>query len=390
MNGSRASQERAKMIETVKPKQTPHDLIGRGSAESRVDPLTGGWTIFAPYRDGRPEEFVDHSEAVSKHLDCPFCPGNEMKTPTPVWVARTSDDDSSTDVLENKSADKSVDHSTDDWSVRVVPNKYPAVDAINIDRHFDSDSQFFQREPIRGGHEVIIESRQHVHSITELDLAEVLLVFQAYQNRLRYWRSVPGIAYLSTFKNVGGFAGASLRHTHSQLIATDKMPPTVASSILRMDRHRASTGCCLQCDLVRAELKAKQRVVWHDDTVVAFCPFASRLPMLISVTTLEHQACFEDLCAKAIESVSRLVVRVVSWLEKIRPGTSYNYCLYTRPPATDNKPDSFHWSIEIFPRMTRVAGFEWSSQCMINPVLPEVAAAKYRSCAVAEDPRVAF
>ncbi len=82
------------------------------------------------------------------------------------------------------------------------------------------------------------------------------------------------------------------------------------------------------------------------------------------------------------------MVRVVSWLEKIRPGTAYNYCLHTRPPATADKPDSFHWSIEIFPRMTRVAGFEWSSQCMINPILPEVAAAKYRSCAVAEDPRV--
>ncbi len=374
------------MIKTVKPKTVPDNLIDQGSAESRVDPLTGNWTIFAPHRDDRPEEFVDRSEAVSKHLECPFCPGNELTTPPPVWVARVSDTESSTDAL----ADQSIDHLTDDWSVRVVPNKYPAVDPVKIDRHSDCDSGLFQRAPIRGGHEVIIESRQHVQSLTELDLAEVLLVFQAYQNRLRYWRTVPGISYISAFKNVGGFAGASLRHTHSQLIATDRMPPAIGASIQRMNRHRASTGCCLQCDLVRAELKAKRRVVWHDDSVIAFCPFASRLPMLISITTLEHQACFEDLCDKAIESVSRLVVRVVSWLEKIRPGTSYNYCLHTRPPAADEQPDAFHWSIEIFPRMTRVGGFEWSSQCMINPILPEVAAAKYRNCASAEDPRVAL
>ena len=128
--------------------------------------------------------------------------------------------------------------------------------------------------------------------------------------------------------------------------------------------------------------------MWHDDALVAHCPFASRLPMMVSVTTLEHQACFEDLSAKAVESVSRLVVRVVSWLESILPGASYNYCLHTRPPAADATRDSYHWSIEIFPRLTRIAGFEWSSQCMINPVLPEVAAAKYRSRAVAEDPRI--
>ncbi len=376
------------MIDTVKPKTAPDTVIDKGSAESRVDALTGDWTIFAPHREDRPEEFVDHSEPVSKHLDCPFCPGNERTTPPPVWVARIADTDSSTDAL----VDQSADNPNDDWSLRVVPNKYPAVSPINGERQRfpDCESGLFQRAPMRGGQEVIIESRHHVQSITELDLSEVRLIFQAYQNRLRHWRNVPGISYISTFKNVGGLAGASLQHTHSQLIATNKMPPAVGSSIQRMNRHRAKTGCCLQCDLVRAELKAKHRVVWQNDSVIAFCPFASRLPMLICITTLEHQACFEDLCEQTIESVSRLVVRVVSWLEKFRPGAAYNYCLHTRPPAADANPDSFHWSIEIFPRITRLAGFEWSSQCMINPVLPEVAAAKYRSCAKSEDPRVAL
>ncbi len=381
--------EPAKMIETAKPKTAADPLVPAGSvkhgaAESRRDPLTGNWTIFAPHRDQRPEEFVDRQESIKRHMKCPFCPGNELTTPPPVWVGRISDDDSSVDIL----SPPKVDPSNDDWSVRVVPNKFPAVDPLGTVDSTRRESGLFQRGPIRGGHDVVIESRNHVQSLTELDVAEIALVFKAYRDRLQYWRNVPGISYISTFKNVGGRAGASLRHTHSQLIATNRMPSAVSSSVERMNRHRASSGCCLQCDLIRAELKAKQRVAWRDDSLVAFCPFASHLPMLIRITTLEHQACYEDLDDEAIDSVSRLVGRVVSWLEKLRPGTAYNFCLHTRPPGAADQSDSFHWSIEIFPRMTQVAGFEWGSQCMINPVLPEVAAAKYRACALAEDPRV--
>ena len=370
------------MIKTVKPKVAPDQSIQQRSTESRIDPLTGDWTIFAPHRDDRPEEFVDHNEVIEQHLDCPFCPGNEANTPPSVWEGQVSDDESSDSVA--------AESPSDDWSVRVVPNKYPAVDPIHHRPPSDGGTGLFKRASASGGHEVIIESRQHVQSITSLDLAEIQLVFQAYQSRMKYWREVPGISYISTFKNVGGLAGASLQHTHSQLIATDTIPPAVESSVKRMRRHRAATGCCLQCDIIRAELKAKQRMVWHDDSVVAFCPFASRLPMLITITTREHEACFEDLSEQAIESVSRLVVRVVSWLERVQPGASYNYCLHTRPPGDDDNSDSYHWSLEIFPRLSRIAGFEWSSRSMINPILPETAAAKYRSCAKSEDPRIAI
>jgi UDPglucose--hexose-1-phosphate uridylyltransferase len=381
--------ERITMIETGKRQAAADQLdparpISDHLAESRLDPLTGDWTIFSPDRDRRPDEFIDHRESVNTAIECPFCPGNEPATPPPVWVARISDNDSAIDVLNPSEVKRSMD----DWSIRVVPNKYPAVGSVDTLRPACRQTGLFQGRPILGGHEVIIESRQHVQSITELDLAEIQLVFKAYRDRLQHWRGVPGVSYISTFKNVGGKAGASLRHTHSQLIATDRMPAAISSSIKRMVRHRATTGCCLQCDLIRGELKARQRVVWRDDSLIAYCPFASRLPMTVRITTLKHQDCYEDLDEQTIESISRMVVRVVSWLEKLRPGTAYNYCLHTRPPGAPDAPDSFHWSLEVFPRMTSVAGFEWSSQCMINPMLPEDAAAKYRACALAEDPRV--
>lgn len=353
-------------------------------AESRLNPISGKWTIFAPLRNNRPDEFVASGETINHQLECPFCCGNEEASSPAVWVGRIDDGEPRTN------ADGGTD---EDWSVRVVPNLYPAVNAIQSSDETRSSAEqtkaesLFTSAPVFGGHDVIIESRQHILSLSQLDLDEVRLTFLAYRDRIRFWRSTPGISYISLFKNVGERAGASLRHSHSQLIATDRIPIAVESSIHRMHRHRAETGCCLHCDLIREEQEANSRIVWQDASLIAFCPFASRLPMLLRITTQQHQARFEELADLTIESVSRLVHRAVSWLESIRPATAYNIALSTLPPGTDPSSDSFHWSIDLFPRMNQMAGFEWTSGCHINPVLPEAAAAAYRKVAQAEDPR---
>jgi UDPglucose--hexose-1-phosphate uridylyltransferase len=362
----------------------PANSVNRGAVESRLDPISGNWTVFAPNRVQRPEEFVTQQDFAGKQIECPFCPGNEATTPAPVWIGKIGEDDTSLAIVDPVAANVAED----DWSVRVVPNKFPAVNGCTVSAASHREPPLFQRRPISGGHEVIIESRSHVESLSQLDLSETQLVFNALRDRIQHWRKVPGIAYVSAFKNAGARAGASLRHTHSQLIATDRIPTAIQQAVDRMTRHRATSGCCLHCDLIRAELKARERVIWRDDRLVAYCPFSSHLPMLVRVTTLEHQPCFEDLDNRTLESTSRLVRRLVSWLESIRPGTAYNFCLYTKPPGTDDSPDSYHWCLEIFPRMTQIAGFEWGSQCTINPILPELAAAKFRACARAEDPRI--
>ena len=394
------------MIEATKPntKSSTSSPPSQGTGESRFDPVTGNWTLFAPYRSERPDEFVESRERIRKEIACPFCPGNETRTPPAVWIGYPENHEQvarecqqTAELSRQKSAAQS------DWAVRVVPNKFPAVTNIQErdsttythPQRFSgnystcaSESTLFQRRPIAGGHEVIIESRNHVQSITELDVAEAAHVFKAYRDRLLHWRDVPGIAYISTFKNVGSKAGASLRHTHSQLIATDRIPPMVATAAERMSNYLLTKGSCLHCDLVRAELKAKERIIWRDNSLVAFCPFSSHLPFLVRITTLAHQPCYEDLSESTIESISRLVRRVVSWIEKLFPNTAYNFRLHTRPPGCNDPSDAYHWGIEIFPRMTQVAGFEFSSHCMINPVLPEDAATQLRSLALAEDPRL--
>ncbi|MGI9468484.1 MAG: galactose-1-phosphate uridylyltransferase [Rubripirellula sp.] len=394
------------MIEAAKPDTQPITASppSQGAGESRFDPVTGNWTLFAPYRSERPDEFVESRERIRQQVECPFCPGNEITTPPAVWIGHPENNEPvATERQQPTEQSQQKTALTDEWAVRVVPNKFPAVanagekdsptcaDPPRLSGNHTtsaSESSLFQRRPVSGGHEVIIESRNHVQSVTELDVAEAALVFKAYRDRLLHWRDVPGIAYISTFKNVGSKAGASLRHSHSQLIATDRIPPMVLTAAQRMSNYRLTKGSCLHCDLVRAELKAKERIIWRDDSLVAFCPFSSNLPFLVRITTLAHQPCYEDLTESNIESASRLVRRVVSWIENLFPNTAYNFCLHTRPPGCNDPSDAYHWAIEIFPRITQVAGFEFSSHCMINPVLPEDAASQLRSRALAEDPRL--
>ena len=354
------------------------------TSESRYDTLRNEWTLFAPQRNGRPQDFDVVTADESSSQGCPFCAGHENQTPEAVWVGRLSAHQGK----KRYEIDGEPGRPTDDWDVRVVGNKFPAVQNCSGETTKTSSSHsksLFSRVEAVGGHEVIIESNRHTRSTVDVSPLQTELVFAAYRDRLRHYRDQPEVRYASVFKNVGHDAGASLAHSHSQLIATSFMPHAVERSFGLMNRHRAKTGCCMLCDMIREERKAKVRVIARDNHAIAYCPFASHLPLMVRVTTLQHQASFEDLDDASLSAVSRMVYRVISWLERIRPRTAYNYCLNTKPMDNSDSSDSFHWSIDIFPRLTKVAGFELSSNCMINPMLPEEAAKLFRHHAATDN-----
>ncbi|WP_404309066.1 galactose-1-phosphate uridylyltransferase [Neorhodopirellula lusitana] len=365
------------------------------AGESRQDLITGEWTLFATTRSQRPNQFADGGKPATKSVDCPFCAGEEHRTPDPVWVAR----------LDENLVSDTTECSTDnpEWAVRVVPNLFPAVsDKPGRISSADCDGRggfsgsgkspksrknLFPNEPATGGHEVIIEAPRHTESLGELNTAEVSLVFAAYAQRIRYWQNVPGIQHVSVFKNVGRDAGASLQHSHSQLIATNRVPAVVQQVTRRLQAHYARTGSCLQCDLIRGEIEEKSRIVSQTDSFVAYCPYASRFPLQVRITSKEHLACFGEMRSMHLAEVSRLVLRVVRWLEALRPGTAYNMLLHTCPVYFQGARDSQHWALDVFPRMSRLAGFELATGAMINPIFPETAAKAYREQARLCDPR---
>ncbi|QDT08639.1 DUF4921 family protein [Planctomycetes bacterium K23_9] len=406
---------------SVKATNKQASNIPADTAVTRLDPITGQSTIFAPQRDARPDQYQSTDLTQSDTaIGCPFCRGAESQTPAPVWIGRKADHGTIDSEMAAKSMPRSASraqqaalvrqtslaHSlcirdpkelsaaqADDWLVRVVPNKFPAIMQVG-DGHFREPktthprrSKLFSESPVAGGHEVIVESPNHEETITALDTSHLALVFAAIRDRMGHWQNVDGIAYISTFKNCGGDAGASLAHSHSQMIATDIMPTHIREILSRTAKYRAKTGCCLQCDLIRAEQKEKQRIVATTDSLVAFCPFASPMPMGVRIAPRDHADRFDLASDEMIESVARLVKRVARWIEKLMPGTAYNFVINTRPPAATGDAESFHWSMDIFPRLSRIAGFEFGSQCMINSVMPEIAAANYRQCSASEDPR---
>lgn len=367
---------------------------------SRMDAISGRWTLFASSRNGRPNEFVTSSSSSRNIYHCPFCEGNEKETPEAVMVV-------SGDADRNEA---SLDCAKG-WGIRVIPNKYPAVDPVPpgcsaadgfgngtrggrfgtgfplraTELSENLDSPLFRCRRTLGGHEVFIESPDHFATLADLDLSHVISLLKVYQARLNHWRNNPAIQYVSLFKNVGPAAGASLHHPHSQLIALSDLPTSVKTIADRMRLHHAHTGCCLQCDIVRAELKAKQRVVAVTDSLIAYCPFASHLPMLMRVTTRRHVERFEDLDEQELNELARLIRRSIGWVQTLYPEIAYNFLIHTCPPGVEGH-GSYHWSFELFPRLTQTAGFEWSCDCTINPMLPEVAAEKLHSVAMQESP----
>jgi UDPglucose--hexose-1-phosphate uridylyltransferase len=385
------------------------ELVDYDRPHSRMDVITGRWTLFANHRGERPNDFVFTATPKMTQEGCPFCKGNEASTPEPVLILPRDD--------------SGVTGEGTDWGIRVVPNKYPAVGARSCEssgpigtstaspaaKHSRDpiwqsypnqagysrsaerqptpppDTALFPVRGITGGHEVFIESPEHFTSFADLDLGQVANLLRVYQARLGHWAEQPSIRYVSLFKNAGPSAGASLLHPHSQLIAVTEMPQAIRVTIDRMRRYHARTGCCLQCDVVRAELRSRRRLIAVTDRLVAYCPFASYLPMLVRITTRQHAERFEDLGDDDIDDLARLIRRSIGWLNSLYPDVAYNFLIHTRPPQAAAQ-QGFHWSFELFPRLTQIAGFEWSCDTVINPLLPEDAATRLRAVAVRENP----
>lgn len=338
-------------------------------SELRLDPVSQRWVIIAQERDNRPDEYVA-APVRRVASDCPFCAGNEVITPEAVAVYTTS-----------HSQPHHGQPST--WQVRVVPNKYPAV---RSDLNGPVRAEMFGlRCSAAGVHEVIIEAPQHVASLTELDQDQLRLTWMAYRDRLSEHARDPRWKYGQLFKNVGSAAGASIEHTHSQLITLPHIPHEIETELASCKKHWETYQRGLLADILEQELVAGVRIVEETPNFVAFCPFASRFPY--EVWTLPRQAAarFQRFAHgpaitpsdDELGELGNLVQRILSRMESLLNRPAYNFFLHTAP--FDTLPyDYYHWHVEIFPRLTKAAGFEWGTGYFINPVSPEEAAMALR------------
>jgi UDPglucose--hexose-1-phosphate uridylyltransferase len=332
--------------------------------ELRTDWLTGRTVLVAENRANRPNEFADELRSsngepasaagaiASTVSDCPFCAGNESRTPPAVYTANDP---------------------SGRWRLRVVPNMYPAVGS-----EADQPTVHPLAEPAVGAHEVIIEAARHIDRMSLLSVTELQDVFVAYAERLRHWRSDGRFNYGLIFKNQGARAGASLAHVHSQLMALPGIPPAVERELQRAEQDFAEQGSCAYCRLIARELSDGRRIVVDRDGYVAFCPFASLQPCEVWLLPKAHEEAFEQMRSREFfQRLAGVLHAVIRKLESLVPGAAYNMLLRTAPwQSADGS--GWHWRIELLPRLTSFAGLELATGVHINPLPPESAAGRLR------------
>ena len=333
--------------------------------ELRRDPVLGRWVIIAVERARRPSDFKVE-EAPPPPDFCPFCGGNEAKTPPETFAFRK----------------EGTAPNTPGWRVRVVPNKFPVL-GIEGDLGKKGHGIYDMMNGI-GAHEVVIETPEHMTSFTPLDDAHVADIVRAYRARLLDLQRDSRMIYAMVFKNVGKAAGASLEHTHSQIIVTPVLPRTVTQEMMGCLRFHDYRGRCLFCDIVEQEI-SENRVVLDHGGFISFCPYASRFPFETWIVPKRHASHFEKISDDDINEFAHVLKETLRRIESAIAGGPYNFIIHTSPFDAGDL-EHYHWHVEIIPRLTKVAGFEWGTGFYINPVPPENAAEFLRDEAPGEAP----
>ncbi|HEY1913687.1 MAG TPA: galactose-1-phosphate uridylyltransferase [Vicinamibacterales bacterium] len=321
----------------------------------RKDPITGRWVIISTDRQKRPNDFRVESATILGREHCPFCPGHEAMTPPEVLSYRT--DGSSPN--------------TPGWNVRVVPNKFPALQVEgNVDRQGEG---MFDRMNGIGAHEVIIETPDHDRPLAMMTEQEIEQVFWACRERMLDLKRDFRLRYILIFKNHGAPAGATLAHPHSQLIALPIVPELVRREIDGARQHFQFKERCVFCDIVHQELADGRRVIEENADVVALAPYAPRFAFETWLLPKRHGSRFEEAERHQYASLARLLKSVLQRQNRALEVPPFNLVVHTSPFSED-VANEYHWHVEIMPKLTRVAGFEWGTGFYINPTSPEEAA----------------
>lgn len=327
--------------------------------EYRKDPLSDGWVVIAAERNGRPDEFCEVPVRRTGGA-CPFCQGNENSTPGEIC--------------------KYPPDSGEQWKVRVVPNKFPAVvrceelSPAQVSKAFKNGvPQLFTSLRGHGGHEVIIESPRHAVSLTDLDEESLRLTFLAYRDRMQALAAEGPWNYVQVFKNVGAAAGSSIEHAHSQVVGLPAVPVRVADELAHSRDFLNKTRRRLFSAMLEEELAQGERIVAETPDFVALCPYASRFAYETWILPRQPLPRFELSSESLTIALGRFTATVIGKLERTLGRPAYNYLIHSAP-FDGTGDDHYHWHLELFPRVTKPAGFEWGTGYYINPVAPEQAA----------------
>jgi len=331
--------------------------------ELRKDPVTGRWVIISTERAKRPTDLSKDSVTIRGTGFCPFCYGSEDKTPPEVLAYGRN----------------GASPNTPGWTVRVVPNKFPA---LGIEGELDRQGEgIFDKMNGVGAHEVIVETPDHRSTLSMLTEKGVEDVLWAYRDRMLDLKNDKRFRYILLFKNHGEAAGASLEHTHSQLIALPIVPKRVREEVDNSRRYFLEKERCIFCDIIRQEVDTKARVINENEHFIAIAPYAPRFPFETWLLPKVHHSSFENQQSPIYKSLAHLLGDLLKRVDVVLERPAYNYVIHTSPIGEETN-DHYHWHIELMPKLTKVAGFEWGTGFYICPTPPEESARFLREAEV--------
>jgi len=322
-------------------------------SELRKDPISGRWVIISVERGKRPIDFISPSQRKRGGF-CPFCHGNEYTTPEEIMAFRPP----------------GTTPNSPGWTLRVMPNKFPALQ-IYGDLNKAGIGIFDMMNGI-GAHEVIVETPDHMLSLSTMPLKALEDVLWAYYLRLTDLRKDSRFKYVLIFKNEGEAAGASLEHSHTQIIALPIIPMLVKEETDSAKHYYDLKERCIFCDVIHQEVEYRKRIIYENSQYVALAPFAPRAPFETWILPKRHESNFQPP-NKNFSSLAEILQVILRQMDKILEVPPYNFVIHTSP-FQDEINEYYHWHIEILPKLTKIAGFEWGSGFFINPTPPEESA----------------
>ncbi|XP_016545747.2 ADP-glucose phosphorylase isoform X2 [Capsicum annuum] len=302
------------------------------SPEIRKDRVNNRWVLFSPARSRRPSDFKAKSNPQpNNQTECPFCAGHEHECAPEIFRIPAD--------------------STNDWKIRVIQNLYPAV---SRELDFQNSVSVIGDVAVSGFgfHDVVIESPIHSVNLSDLPPVEVGEVLLAAKKRIEQLRNCESIKYVQVFKNHGASAGASMSHSHSQMIALPIVPPTVSARLDSKKEYYKQTGKCYLCDIQPNEL-----LIDESAHFISLVPFAATFAFEIWIIPRDHSSHFHEIDSEKLNN------------------PPFNLLIHTSPFQDDpSAAPSTHWFLQIAPHLSGVGGFEIATGCYINPVFPEDAA----------------
>jgi UDPglucose--hexose-1-phosphate uridylyltransferase len=332
-------------------------------SELRKDPVTGRWVIISTERSKRLSDFQLESVAITPDDGCPFCEGHEHMTPRELLAVRHNGSGAN----------------TSGWNLRVVPNQFPV---LRVEGTLDRQGEgLFDKMNGIGAHEVIIETPRHTETLATLGDAQIEHVLWSFRERVLDLKQDRRFRYIIIFKNHGTAAGASLDHSHSQLIALPIVPREVRDEVDGARQHFANKERCVFCDIIRQDSADGRRIISENADMVALAPYAPRFPFETWILPKRHLSLYEDAPRHEYASLARLLGDLLRRMNKALVSPPYNLLIHSAP-FVEPANEFYHWHVEIMPKLTKVAGFEWATGFYLNPTAPEEAAQVLRDARV--------